>query len=128
MPRILVVEDDEDVHEVVCDLLKCEKFDVEGCLNGTDASASLKTTHFDVIVMDWQLPDISGVDVIKEYRRDGGISPVLMLTGKTEIDDLEIGLDAGADDYLTKPFNGQELIARVRALLRRAPLNNSKLD
>jgi DNA-binding response OmpR family regulator len=87
--------------------------------DGEDAVNMLKSYQFDVIILDWQLPKMEGVDVLRNYRTGGGQTPVLMLTGKGAIAEKEVGLDAGADDYLTKPFHMKELSARLRALLRR---------
>ncbi|HEY9712601.1 MAG TPA: response regulator transcription factor, partial [Chroococcales cyanobacterium] len=79
----------------------------------------LQFYEYDLVVLDWQLPGLEGVDILKEFRSGGGITPVIMLTGKNSISDKETGFDSGADDYLTKPFHMKELSARVRALLRR---------
>lgn len=86
-----------------------------------DASSFIYTYEYDLIMIDWEFPDGAGINVIESYRRKGGLVPILMLTGRTSLDDKERGLDAGADDYLTKPFHMQEVCARVRALLRRPP-------
>src|SRR5262249_34277288 len=79
------------------------------------------------LILDWQLPGMAGIDICKEFRSQGGMTPVLMLTGKSAISDKETGLDAGADDYLTKPFHMKELSARVRALFRRASRGTSNI-
>lgn len=88
--------------------------------SGTEAIERLRFDKYDVLIFDWQLPDLTGIEICKRFRSKGGNTPVLMLTGKSEIADKETGLDAGADDYLTKPFHPRELSARVRALLRRS--------
>ncbi len=119
--KILVVEDSEDILESIKEILEIERYQVEAISDGIDAELMLKTYPYDLIVMDWQLPNKDGVDVVREYRLEGGKTPVLMLTGKANISDKEQGFDAGADDYLTKPFHSKELVARVKALLRRPP-------
>ncbi len=86
---------------------------------GRDALQLLNHYQYDILILDWELPDISGVDVCTQYRKSGGNGAVLFLTGKNTIDDKEIGLDCGADDYLVKPFEVRELSARLRSLLRR---------
>jgi DNA-binding response OmpR family regulator len=85
------------------------------------ASDYLAQLKYDLVVLDWGLPNRNGVDVLREFRSAGGVTPVLLLTGKGKIAEKEEGLDAGADDYLTKPFDIKELSARIRALLRRVP-------
>lgn len=120
MSKILLVEDDKEVCDVVSDWLIDEHYTVDVVNSGSEAIERLRFDKYDVLIFDWQLPDLSGIEVCKRFRSKGGITPVLMLTGKGEIEDKEVGLDAGADDYLTKPFHPRELSARVRALLRRS--------
>ncbi|HEY9684544.1 MAG TPA: response regulator transcription factor [Oculatellaceae cyanobacterium] len=119
MAKILVVEDDGDVAATIRTFLVFEKHTIEMIADGIEALEHLKTYPYDLIILDWQLPGMSGVDVCKEYRNWRGTTPILMLTGKNKIDEKEIGLNSGADDYLTKPFDLRELGARVRAILRR---------
>ncbi|MBZ0184944.1 MAG: response regulator transcription factor [Candidatus Obscuribacterales bacterium] len=119
MAKILIVEDDVDMVGMLEDWLLHEHHVVEAVTRGEDACDRLKFYFYDLIILDWQLPDLSGLEVLKTYRAAGGLSPILMLTGKNAISDKEAGLDSGADDYLTKPFNAKELSARIRALLRR---------
>jgi len=119
MAKILVVEDDKDLAENIEDWLKHETYTVEVAHTAELARELLATFFYDLLVLDWNLPGLSGVDLVKMYRAGGGQTSVLMITGKETIKDKEIGLDAGADDYLTKPFHLRELSARVRALLRR---------
>jgi len=118
--KILLVEDDLEMCEVVTDWLTDEHYTVDVVNTGNDAVERLRFDKYDVLIFDWQLPDLTGIEVCKRFRSKGGKTPVLMLTGKSEIVDKETGLDAGADDYLTKPFHPRELSARVRALLRRS--------
>jgi DNA-binding response OmpR family regulator len=119
MAKILLVDDDKDLVGMVQDWLQFEHHVVEAVFNGEDALRLLRGYQYDVVVLDWQLPKMSGVDVLLDFRRAGGQTPVLLLTGKTAIQEKETGLDAGADDYLVKPFHMKELSARLRALLRR---------
>jgi DNA-binding response OmpR family regulator len=119
MAKILVVEDDLTVCTIIEDWLTHQHHTVEISHNGLEADHYLKTYQYDVIVLDWGLPDLSGVEICKRYKSSGGRAPVLMLTGKHDIEDKEEGFNAGADDYLTKPFDIKELSARIRALLRR---------
>lgn len=128
MPKILVVEDDHDLAEMVVSWLENERYTVEHAGDGRLAQDLLKISNYDVVVLDWDLPHVAGIEILKEFRSSGGQTPVIMLTGKSEIDDKERGLVSGADDYLTKPFAIRELGARVKALLRRpASLLNSNL-
>lgn len=119
MAKIIVVEDNVDVADQVRMVLTFEHHTVETLHDGKDASAALRAYDYDVIILDWELPGMNGVEILREYRSRGGNTPVLMLTGKDSVDEKEQGLDSGADDYLTKPFQMKELAARVRALLRR---------
>ncbi len=119
MTKILLVEDEKELADVVMDCLKAQNYMVDHVANGTEALDRLKFFDYDLIVLDWQLPGLSGIQVCSNFRSRGGTTPVLMLTGKRTVDDKEEGLDAGADDYLTKPFQPRELNARLRALLRR---------
>lgn len=119
MAKILVVEDDLDFAETVEHALKTANHTVEMAHDGESAMEFLRQGQYDVIILDWQLPDIEGIEVLTKFRARGGVTPVLMLTGKSQIKDKEVGLDGGADDYLTKPFDARELAARIRALLRR---------
>jgi DNA-binding response OmpR family regulator len=121
MPKVLVIEDDAGLNRMIREwLVFSERHTVEYAENGMEGLDKLLFTEYDVIVLDWELPGRSGIDVLKEYRASGGKAPVLMLTGRGGILDKESGFDAGADDYLTKPFHMKELSARLRALIRRA--------
>ena len=119
MAKILIVEDDEHLRSDVIDYLQFEKHTVDGVADGKEADDRLKFYQYDLVILDWELPGLHGIEICKRYRAAGGLTPVLMLTGKDAISDKEQGLDSGADDYLTKPFHIKELAARVRALLRR---------
>ncbi len=120
MPKILVVEDNTELADNIHEWLSMEQHNVDVCGDGVQALAFLEAYEYDVIVLDWALPQLSGIDVCKQFRSSGGVTPILMLTGRRTVDDKEAGLDAGADDYLTKPFELRELSARIRSLMRRA--------
>ncbi len=119
MSKILLVEDDLDLLKRVGDWLEFEKHSVERCSSGAEALEKLRFNSYDLSILDWMLPGLTGIEVLRQYRDAGGLTPVLMLTGKDKIDEVETGLDTGADDYLTKPFSLRELSARVRTLVRR---------
>lgn len=110
---------------MITNWLNAERYVVNSAANGADAIAMLQAYAFDLLIVDWQLPDKTGIEILKQYRGKGGDAPVLMLTGKDALADKEIGFGAGADDYLTKPFDHRELLLRLRALLRRGSLGNS---
>jgi OmpR-family two-component system manganese-sensing response regulator len=119
MAKILVAEDDRDLAEVVSFALQSKGHMVQIVYDGRECSDYLSTCEYDLIILDWMMPWKSGLEVCQWFRAKGGKTPILMLTAKTKMDDRELGLDNGADDYLTKPFDQRELAARVRALLRR---------
>jgi DNA-binding response OmpR family regulator len=119
MTKILLVDDDKKFANVVEDWLAGEGYDVEAVYSGSQGLERAVSNSHDVLILDWGLPNISGVEICREYRGRGGSSPIIMLTGKTSVSDKEEGLDSGADDYLTKPFHPRELSARLRALMRR---------
>ncbi len=128
MSKVLIVEDDVSIAQVVKDALTDAKYMVDMVHNGGDAREYLKSVTYDLIVMDWQLPDTTGIDLTTEFRAAGGTSPVLFLTGRNTVPDRITGLDSGGDDYLTKPFDIRELLSRARALLRRpAPVTYKSL-
>jgi len=127
--KILLVEDELDLLELVSMVLTARGHAVQKCSSGDEALGMLRVYKFDLLILDWMMPDVTGLEVLKQYRDMGGNLPVLMLTAKASADDKETGLDSGADDYLTKPFEIKELAARVRALLRRpARVSNSLLE
>jgi len=117
--KILLAEDDEDLSEVITFALNKAGHIVQQVYDGRECLNHLTLCKYDLVILDWMMPHVSGVDVLKAHRESGGRTPILMLTAKTKIEDREAGLDTGADDYLTKPFDQRELAARVRALLRR---------
>jgi DNA-binding response OmpR family regulator len=126
MAKILIVEDDRALSELIVDWLTSEKYMPEPVYDGTEGLERLQFYKYDVVILDWDLPGISGPKICQQFRDSGGQTPILMLTGKKEIEDKTTGLDAGADDYLTKPFHMKELSARLRALLRRGATEVSR--
>lgn len=121
--RILVVEDEHKIAQAIKKGLEQEIFSVDLAFNGTEGYDLASTEDYDVIVLDIMLPQLSGLEICKKLREKDIQTPILMLTAKNEIEDRVEGLNLGADDYLTKPFAFEELLARIRALLRR-PQNN----
>lgn len=116
----LVVEDERKVGEFLRRLLIEEGWSVDWVTSGAEALARLDSSHFDVVILDWMLPDIDGIMVCRQMRARGATLPILMLTARGEVDERVMGLEAGADDYLCKPFEIDELLARINALVRRA--------
>ncbi len=117
--KILLAEDTKDLNNVITSMLKMQGYDVDSALDGKQALDLALTNGYDGIVLDIMMPKMNGLEVLKEIRRRNIVTPVLMLTAKTEVDDRVEGLEAGADDYLTKPFAMKELMARVKAMTRR---------
>jgi len=122
-PAVLVVEDEENIRELVCLHLGLENYDCVPCSDGEGALKLARSRHFDLVILDVMLPGLDGVTFCRAIRLDSENPdvPVLMLTARREESDKVVGLESGADDYLTKPFGVRELVARVRALLRRGP-------
>lgn len=119
MSKVLLVDDDKEMSEVIRHTLASRGFTVQCAHDGQEAIDYLRVNSYDVIVLDWMMPGASGIDVCRKLRETGNKTPILMLTCRDSTDDKEKGLDSGADDYLTKPFENKELAARLRALLRR---------
>lgn len=117
--KILFAEDDRDISKAVVTLLVRNSYTVDAVYDGVDALDYGKCGDYDVIILDIMMPKMDGIQVLLQLRKAGCKVPVMMLTAKAEVDDRINGLDSGADDYLTKPFAGGELLARVRALTRR---------
>jgi DNA-binding response OmpR family regulator len=120
MKRLLLVEDDRALSTGLCDAFRLEGFDVTVARDGVKARALAFEREFDVAILDLMLPGRSGLDVLRELRAKGRALPILILTARGGESDKVIGLELGADDYVTKPFSLRELVARVRALVRRA--------
>ncbi|MBR6549153.1 MAG: response regulator transcription factor, partial [Clostridia bacterium] len=117
--RILLVEDEQRMAQALCQLLRLEKYEVDHFANGLHGLAAIESNIYDIVILDVMLPGMNGYDLAKQARSKGITTPILMLTAKAELDDKVMGLDSGADDYLTKPFMTKELLARLRALGRR---------
>lgn len=121
MAKILLVEDDAELASRIKRWLSFEHHIVELIDNGKDALMQLKVASYDLIILDWELPSLSGPEICRQARQFGLTTMILLLTGRSSKSDTIHGLDAGADDYLTKPFEIEELSAKLRALLRRTP-------
>ncbi len=119
MAKILLVEDDAGLCRMINDWLTLEHHHLEISTDGKDGLEKMRFYQYDLAIFDWSLPQMSGIEILHQIRKLGLSTPVIMLTGRNTIVDKEEGLDAGADDYLTKPFHMKELSARIRALLRR---------
>lgn len=117
--RLLLVEDEKRMAQALCEILRQEKYEVDHYADGGDGLAAIESGIYDIIILDVMLPGINGFDIAYKVRQSGIKTPILMLTAKSELDDKVEGLDSGADDYLTKPFMTKELLARLRALIRR---------
>ena len=117
--KILLVEDEKRMSEALCEILRQEKYDTDAFADGISGLDAARSGIYDLLILDVMLPGINGFDIARTVRREGIQAPILMLTARADTDDKVSGLDSGADDYLTKPFETKELLARVRALLRR---------
>ncbi|WP_229072581.1 response regulator transcription factor [Actinoplanes sp. DH11] len=126
--RILVVEDDAAVRDSLARTLRFEGYQVQIAGDGRAALDAVRTGEPDAVILDVSMPRMDGLEACRQLRADGAILPVLMLTARDSVGDRVAGLDAGADDYLVKPFALQELLARIRAMLRRSALTVPALD
>ena len=117
--KILLAEDTKDLNRAVCVVLEHEGYEVTAVYDGEEALQAIRENGYDAIILDIMMPKMDGIEVLRKIRESNVITPVLLLTAKSEIDDRVDGLDAGADDYLTKPFAMKELLARIRAMTRR---------
>ena len=118
--KVLIVEDEEMLNNIIAKRLKVESMIVDQCYNGEDGLDYITTSSYDVIIMDIMMPKLDGLAVVRQMRAEGNKTPVLFLTAKDSLQDKVDGLNLGADDYLVKPFEFDELIARVYALARRS--------
>jgi len=120
--RILLVDDEEELAQPLQRILTNQGYVVDSANSGDRGWELAQTGDYDLLILDWMMPEKSGVEICNELRQKGDNTPVLILTAKDTLDDRVMGLDSGADDYLVKPFELRELLARVRALLRRIPI------
>ena len=116
--RLLFAEDEKSLSRAVTAILEKNKFSVDAVYDGQDALDYLRAGNYDGAILDIMMPKLDGIEVLRTIRAEGIRTPVLMLTAKSEVDDKVLGLDSGANDYLTKPFSTKELIARIRAMTR----------
>lgn len=121
--RILVVEDERDLNRVISKRLESEGYSIDRCFDGEEALDFIDVGEFDAIIMDIMMPHINGIEVLKQMRSRNNTTPILLLTARDGIGDRVNGLDAGADDYLVKPFAFEELLARIRVMTRKASGN-----
>lgn len=117
--KLLLVEDERDLSKAIKEILVYSKYEVDTAFDGLEALDYVEQYSYDLIIMDIMMPRMNGIESLKKMREKGIDSPIIMLTAKSELDDKVEGLDSGADDYLTKPFQVKELLARIRALTRR---------
>lgn len=117
--RLLIVDDDPELLRILVETMENEGYSCVGCDNGQDALMHVRKQTFDLLVLDWTMPDFTGLEICRRLRKTSDITPILMLTARDGIDERVEALDSGVDDYLTKPFNIKELKARVRSALRR---------
>lgn len=124
--RILIIEDDKSMQKLLSKRLNEESYIVDGCYDGIDGLEYAQTVEYDCILLDLMIPKMSGIDVLRELRKIGNKSYILIITAMGSVEDRIKGLDAGADDYLVKPFSLDELLARIRALIRRQNENKNQ--
>lgn len=116
--RLLLAEDEKSLSKAIITILQKNNYSADAVYNGRDALEYLEASNYDGVILDIMMPEVDGITVLKKLRKKGNNIPVLLLTAKAEIDDKVLGLDSGANDYLTKPFDVKELLARIRAMTR----------
>lgn len=134
--RILLAEDERELSNALTEILKHNRYSVDQAFDGEEAINFLDTGEYDCIILDIMMPKKNGIEVLKKLRMKNDKTPVIILTAKSQVDDKVLGLDSGADDYITKPFNSKELLARIRVMSRRKigkadnrlKLGNTELD
>lgn len=119
MPKALIVEDDVDIATDLANLLKLNNWTAEICHHGADALQLMLHYSYDLFLLDWTLPEMTGFEICQRYRQKGGNQPIIFISGNRDTSFKEAGLDAGSDDYITKPFDERELMARIRSVMRR---------
>lgn len=117
--KVLLIEDNRMIGDLLLNMLKLRQYTVDWLTSGEDVSLYMEQIHYDLILVDWMLPDMTGVDIIHHIRQSGNAIPIIMLTAKSQTADKVEGLTAGADDYVTKPFEFEELEARMLAVMKR---------
>lgn len=122
--RLLLIEDEDEIADFVIRGLREDGILVERVSHGSDGWAAMQRDEWDVVLLDWWLPGVDGLTLLRQFRKSGRQTPVLMLTARDAVSDRVQGLDSGADDYLCKPFAFAELLSRIRALARRPPISN----
>jgi DNA-binding response OmpR family regulator len=125
--RLLVVEDEIKLARAIARGLELQHYAVDICHDGQEAISLASTEEYDVLILDVMLPKVSGLEICQQLRSTGVQTRILMLTARSQVNDKVIALDAGADDYLTKPFSFEELFSRIRALMRRTSINQSPI-
>lgn len=116
--KLLLAEDEKSLSKAIVTILKKNNYTVDAAYDGMEALAYIDTNEYDGIILDVMMPRLDGIGVLKKLRAQGNVTPVIMLTAKAEVEDKVLGLDTGANDYLTKPFDAKELLARIRAMTR----------
>lgn len=116
--RLLLAEDERSLSRAIVTILEKNNYSVDAVYDGKEALNYIRSENYDGIILDIMMPELDGISVLKQIRAEGNTTPVMMLTARSEIDDKVLGLDSGANDYLTKPFNVKELLARIRAMTR----------
>src|SRR5258708_11427498 len=124
-PRVLLVDDDRELCQMLSEYLNAEHFDVKSVHDGGEALAELQAGEFEIVILDVMLPSVGGLDVLRKLGASYS-TPILMLTARGDDVDRIVGLELGADDYLSQPFNPRELVARIRAILRRATSRSAR--
>jgi two-component system response regulator CpxR len=124
-PRVLLVDDDRELCQMLTEYLEGEHFNVKSVHDGSDALKELQSAEFEILILDVMLPSVGGFDVLRKLGA-AYVTPILMLTARGDDVDRIVGLELGADDYLSKPFNPRELVARLRAILRRASIRSAR--
>ena len=116
--RILLAEDERSLSRAICAILQKNNYSVDAVYDGQEALDYLESANYDGVILDWMMPKKDGIQVLQAMRANGNTTPVLFLTARSDVDDKVLGLDSGANDYLTKPFATRELLARIRAMTR----------
>jgi len=117
MEKILLIEDDEAIAATVRTWLSLHKFNVRAVETGAEAMEELRFSKYDLILLDWNLPDMDGVEICQQFRAGGGTTPIIMLSGNSSQADIKQGLSCGATDFMSKPFDFNELVERMRSLI-----------